>query len=112
MKYQIYQIQLSKLDEQNEPLLEAYHSISISPTEQNISANFKLFNKVAIIDAIDEEDAFAISNLGEEEHLIERLASMHSLSVGDVLIDENNKASFVDTFGFKSFDLPRDEVLV
>ena len=112
MKYQIYQIQLSDLDEKNDALLNAYHLISIKPTEERISASFNLFNKVAIIDANDLEDAFTISNLGEEEHLIERLDSMHSLSVGDVLIDEENKAFYVDTFGFKSLDLPQDEVTV
>lgn len=112
MKYQIYQIQLSKLDEKNTILLEAYHQISIRPTAENISANFKYFNKVAIIDANDLEDAFAISNLGEEEELITRLAPMHSLSVGDVLIDEDNIVFFVNSFGFNKVDLPQDEVLV
>ena len=112
MKYQIYQIQLSKKDEKNEALLEAYRSTSFKPTEENISTNFNYFKKVAIIDAEDLEDAFTISNVGEEEHLIERLAPMHSLSVGDVFIDEDNKAFYVNTFGFNAVDLPQDEVTV
>jgi len=106
MKYQIYQIQLSKLDEKNDVLLDAYHDISIHPTKENIFANFNYFKKVAIIDAEDLEDAFTISNVGEEEHLIERLAPMHSLSVGDVLIDENDRASYVAPFGFVAIAIP------
>lgn len=112
MKYQIYQIQFSKLDEENDVLLDAYHYKLIEIVAEHISENFKYFNKVAIIDANDLEDAFTISNLGEEEHLIERLAPMHSLSVGDILIDEENKVFVVNTFGFTEIDLPQDEVTV
>lgn len=106
MKYQIYQINLTEKDELNERKLNVYRDISFRPTSELIATHFNYFNKVAIIDANDLDDAFAISNLGEEEELIERLAPMHSLSVGDVLIDEDNNASYVATFGFYSLTIP------
>jgi hypothetical protein len=53
-----------------------------------------------VIEAENYDDVFAISNIGEEEHLINRLAPMHSVSVGDVIVDENGNAVFVNMIGF------------
>ena len=43
---------------------------------------------------------FNIGNIGPESK-IKRLAPMHSVSVGDVIVDAEGHAVYVSTFGFK-----------
>lgn len=59
------------------------------------------FTHVANITANDLEHVFQISNLGNEEDRIERLDRMHSLSVGDLVIDGNDIVWVVANFGFE-----------
>lgn len=58
------------------------------------------YNPVCNIDASDLDDVFHIGNIGPEES-IERLAPMHSVSVGDVIRD-NDMGTYhmVDGEGF------------
>jgi hypothetical protein len=92
-KYDVYQMNF-----RNVP--EALLNITFRPNAEMIVNAKNHYQKVAVIEADGFDDVFAISNLGEEEHLITRLAPMHSVSVGDVIVDEAGKAVFVDMFGF------------
>ena len=56
-------------------------------------------NHVATIEATDLNAVFEIGNIGPENK-IERLAPMHSISVGDVIVDEDEKSFSVDPVGF------------
>jgi hypothetical protein len=64
------------------------------------------YTHVANVEAEDMERVFAIMNVWPDwaESHIERLAPLHSLSVGDVLHD-GAKAHVVATFGFKELAL-------
>ena len=61
----------------------------------------KYFTHVANIKANNLEDVFKIGNIGPEEN-ITRLAPMHSVSVGDIVEDENGNRHVVSNFGFES----------
>lgn len=58
------------------------------------------YSHVANIDASDLEDAFEIGNIGPDS-AIERLGRMASMSVGDLIIDEDGNKSVVASFGFE-----------
>lgn len=62
-----------------------------------------MFTDVALIEAEDLEDVFRIGNIGPEDN-IQRLAPMHSVSVGDIVVDEDGNMHVVARYGFKSFD--------
>lgn len=55
---------------------------------------------VCVIEADNLNRVFDIGNIGPEER-IERLAPMHSISVGDIIEDEAGVRHIVDSFGFK-----------
>lgn len=61
---------------------------------------FSDYEVVAEIKATDMEDAFAISNLGVRENQVTRFRKMHSLSVGDIVLDENGHFYMVNGMGF------------
>ena len=67
----------------------------------------KHYDAVCGIDAEDLEEVFHIGNMGPEEK-INRIAPMHSISVGDVVVDMIGDAYIVDSFGFEKIDF--DEV--
>jgi hypothetical protein len=67
----------------------------------------KHYDLVCGIEADDLEDVFRIGNIGPEEK-IKRISSMHSISVGDVVVDPVGDAYIVDSFGFKKVEF--DEV--
>jgi hypothetical protein len=58
------------------------------------------YNQVALIEADSLEGVFHVGNVGPEES-ITRLAPMYSVSVGDVVEDEQGVQSVVASFGFK-----------
>jgi hypothetical protein len=62
--------------------LEMTFRASADKFEPEMSSDYEL---VAQIEAEDLEDAFRISNLGNQEESVTRFAPMHSLSVGDVV---------------------------
>ena len=64
---------------------------------------------VADLDVETLNEAFEVGNIGPEGD-INRKASMHSISVGDILVDENNKPFVVAPTGFDELD--HDEELV
>jgi len=59
------------------------------------------FEHVANINANDLEDVFEVGNIGPEEQ-IERFKPMHSISVGDIVIDESGNKSVVASLGFQN----------
>jgi hypothetical protein len=72
------------------------------PTVAQLAKEFEgQFNHVATIVANDLENVFDIGNIGPESS-ITRHAPMHSLSVGDVIVDEWGIANVVASFGFEN----------
>ena len=70
------------------------------PTREAIVAAWDMYDIACYIKAEDCDEVFKIGNIGPEEH-IERVGRMHSISVGDVIVDTiYNVAWYVDTFGF------------
>ena len=67
-------------------------------------ANIKHYEHVADLDASDLNEAFQIGNIGPEEAYT-RYKPMHSVSVGDILVDANNDAHIVASFGFDKLDV-------
>ena len=58
------------------------------------------YETAAYIKADDLDEVFQIGNIGPEDN-IERMGPMHSISVGDVIVDTGyNVAWYVDSFGF------------
>lgn len=58
------------------------------------------FEHVANIRANDLEGVFVVGNMGPEEN-IERFSQMHSVSVGDVILDEDGKMWLTASVGFQ-----------
>lgn len=58
------------------------------------------YEHVADIEATDLENAFHVGNVGPEEN-ITRFSRMHSVSVGDVVVDPNGVRHLVAGIGFE-----------
>jgi len=107
MRYQIRQINLTdeQIDEVNAArgaFPEWYKKkmrTTFQPTADAIWDAIDMYETVAYIKADSLEQVFEIGNIGPESN-IERIRPMHSLSVGDIVIDEDGKWFFVDSFGF------------
>lgn len=107
MRYEIRQINLTdkQIDEVNASkgdypeFYSKYLRTSFGPTADTIWDAIDMYETVAYIEADSLEGVFHIGNIGPESS-IERIRQMHSLSVGDIVIDEDGKWFFVDTFGF------------
>jgi len=115
MKYAIWQIKLSKkqIDLINEKGHDAVpqHLAKINMqlhawgnlaelAHEAVTNGF--YTHVANIEAHNPEHVFNIGNIGYEEE-IERLAPMHSISVGDVIVDPDGQCIVVADFGFIAF---------
>jgi hypothetical protein len=115
MKYKIFQIQLTDAEvaminangHDSVPKQKLRLDISMSCGEpvdglvkEAIAADY--YTHVGNITANDLEDVFNVGNIGPEES-IERLVPvrMSSLSVGDVVEDENGVRHVVASFGFE-----------
>ncbi|MEL0099539.1 MAG: hypothetical protein VW907_08295 [Opitutae bacterium] len=61
------------------------------------------YEHVSNITADSLEGVFHIGNVGPEEN-IERFKPMHSLSVGDVVLDQDGMFHMVASFGFDAVD--------
>jgi hypothetical protein len=72
------------------------------PTREAILAAWDMYEVACYIKAEDCDEVFEIGNNGPEEH-IERVGRMHSISVGDVIVDVHyNVAWYVDSCDFGS----------
>jgi hypothetical protein len=113
MKYKIFQIQLTDAEvaminangHDSVPKQKLRLDISMSFGEpigglvkEALAADY--YTHVGNITANDLEDVFNVGNIGPEEN-IERLDRMSSLSVGDVVEDENGVRHVVASFGFE-----------
>ena len=112
MKYAIHQISLTDAqydainNDEIVPAFTAKTKMSMDFNGDNIQANTAdaffagHYSHVANITANDLAHVFEISNMGPEQN-IERLARKSSLSMGDIVIDENNIVWVVASFGFE-----------
>jgi len=93
MKYIISQI---KKDAKSDP--RAFYAIIYG----NVDKLFFLtsYKEVCEIEADSLDEVFEIGNIGPESK-IERLDRMHSVSVGDVIMNELNELWVVQPFGFQ-----------
>ena len=66
-------------------------------------ANIKHYEHVADLDASTLNEAFQIGNIGPEEAYT-RYKPMHSVSVGDILVTEDNSVHIVASFGFDKLE--------
>jgi len=100
---QVNEVNLASKD--GETLPEYYtrrSAATASPSHRTITEAWDLYNTAAYIEAEDLDEVFEIGNIGPEDS-ISRAGPMHSISVGDVIIDTLlNVAWYVDTFGFES----------
>ena len=66
-------------------------------------ANIKHYEHVANLDASDLNEAYQIGNIGPEEAYT-RFKPMHSVSVGDILVDDEGTVSIVAGTGFDKLE--------
>lgn len=102
MKYSIYQINFTELEylainEMRDPRADHPKYKAYSNTQMGkFNEGFGFYEKVAEIEANDLEHVFTISNLGNNEEAVR----MHSLSVGDIVVDSNGIQWGCDRVGF------------
>ena len=116
MKYAVYQIQLTNAEVD---LINTKGPTAVPSyvAKLNMSMDFAggkigglaydafeagYYTYVANIEAKDPNQVFEIGNMGPESK-IERLNRMSSLSVGDVIIDEEGQCIVVASIGFVAF---------
>ena len=100
MKYTVHQINLS--DDQYAAHRETYLNTTFHPTVKAILTAQDLYKPVAVIKADSLNDVFLMGNNGLNHPNIKKIDQMHSVSVGDVIVDETGHAVFVAPIGFKS----------
>ena len=103
-KYKVFQFQLN--DEDTDLVnaqgwdasekLQAYMAVRLG---RWAPVAHKYYDLVAEIEATDLEQVFDIGNIGPES-AITRLAPMHSVSVGDVVLDPQGDMHLVASMGF------------
>jgi|TARA_R100000951_G_C2564324_1_gene156635 hypothetical protein len=103
MKFSIHQMIPSHRKYLAEHKSEEYFQVSFYG---NVPKSLFLahYNKVSEIVADDLDEVFQIGNIGPEE-CITRLGRMSSISVGDVIEDEEHRLFVVKSFGFDRFDV-------
>jgi hypothetical protein len=113
MKYKVKQIHLtdSQVDEVNNSkshpdFYNSYLDLKSRPTKKLITDNKHMFETRGIIEGDSHDNVFHIGNVwyGYEQRIEQLNGGMSSLSVGDVLIDEDGKAVAVDRRGFIPID--------
>jgi hypothetical protein len=83
------------------PVWNAKLKVTMSGSEGFSPEDLAHYRSVARVDAESLDHVFTIGNVGPES-AIERLEGkrMHSLSVGDIVVDEAGNHHMVDNFGF------------
>ena len=111
MRYTVYQIQIERsvYDQVNQlghegaaekfPEYRAYMDCQFRGSKKYQPEYSQYYAPVCEIEADDLNGVFHIGNMGPEES-ITRLAAMHSVSVGDIIEDEQGRRVMVDSFGF------------
>jgi hypothetical protein len=114
MNYSVYQIQMTReiADKVNAgetvPAFEARNKMNLDfaghkiggLADEALTAGF--YTHVANIEADSANDVFEIGNMGPES-AITRFSQMHSLSVGDLIVDEEGQVIVVAPVGFVAF---------
>jgi|TARA_R110000868_G_scaffold31556_1_gene115581 hypothetical protein len=107
MKYDVYQIQLTNEqiaeinNSKNQPdFYNKYMSATTFPDVEKVMTARDMYSKVAVIEASTLEEVFDIGNIGPAS-AITRIGRMSSISVGNVVVDEYNKASLCAPFGWE-----------
>jgi hypothetical protein len=105
-KYEVHQINFGR-EEVNkinagelEEEYKLYRDTVCFPKVEAILSARRLYKKAGIVEAQSLDDVFQIGNIGPEER-ITRLGPFHSVSVGDIIVDPENKAWLVASFGFE-----------
>jgi hypothetical protein len=98
-KYTVFQINLSDEQYNVNAVREMYLDTIMGPTDNAIAAARDLYEKVAVIEADSFEGVFQVGNIGPEQN-IERLAPMHSVSVGDIILADSGEVVYVAPYGF------------
>ena len=93
MKYQVMQSKSSEV------------WASLMPNGEDIANSLHTYDLVATIEADNLDQVFEIGNIGPKSKIEQRLP-MRSISVSDVIVDENSDYYFVDIVGFKKLSLP------
>lgn len=107
MKFTVFQINLSDAEHENIQLREMYLDTILDPSAEAIVKAKEFYKPVAEVITEDFEGVFEVGNLGPKTKLgesIERLAPMHSVSVGDVIVREDGVTKFVAPYGFTDID--------
>jgi len=110
MKFKVLQIQLTdaEIDMVNEGVQVRKHVLkthmfgkSVMPSATK-AMYLGYYNHVMTVDAKNLEDVYAVGNFMDDRYLdkVQVHGTFSSVSVGDVVIDENDIAFVVDTFGF------------
>jgi len=103
MKYKLYQIQLTNDEVKRAnageyiPRVAAWRNLLMGDEYKPEYREF--YEHVATIEAENLDEVFEFGNIGPESK-IERHSSMHSVSVGDIIVDENGAAFMVLGIGF------------
>jgi hypothetical protein len=98
-KYTVFQINLSDEQYNVNAVREMYLDTIMGPTDNAIAAARDLYEKVAVIEADSFDGVFQVGNIGPEQN-IERLAPMHSVSVGDIILADSGEVVYVAPYGF------------
>ena len=102
-RFMVLQIQGPVQRTDAESLLET--TVKVRPTTDAVRAAWHMYSKACYIMADEMDDVFRIGNIGPED-CIERIGYMHSISVGDVIINTHDKRMFyVDSLGFKQLPM-------
>lgn len=104
MRYDLYQIKAgtsAKADDAKVKMMMDFRGENIGEIAKHGLAQ-GLFTRVATLDVSCLDEAFQVGNIGPEEQ-ITRHGPMASISVGDVLIDEDGTMAVVANFGFEIF---------
>ena len=81
------------------PIIEASTALRMSGSKAYVTEYDQYFEHVADIAVDSLEAAFHAHNI-EDESKITRYGSQHSMSVGDVLVDQFGGVHMCDNFGF------------
>lgn len=104
MKYEVWQINIAEDRGSRNPESPDYspkvEASSRAMFDGYDAVDMHYYEHVANIEAENLDDVFRIGNIGPES-AIERLAPMHSVSVGDLIKDGKNGMWSVEPIGFK-----------
>ena len=111
MKFKVLQIQLTdtEVDMVNEGVQVRKHVLKTHMFGKKVvsnateALNLGYYDHVMTVDAKNLEDVYAIGNFMHDRDLdkVQVHGTFSSVSVGDVVIDENNWAFVVDNFGYE-----------